>query len=56
MTHVDALIRSPDLPALESEPAGFIMNVNVGSEDWVFTMQLRDQELERIIGVLRGGI
>ena len=47
MGHVDALNRSP-----EPEPAGFIMNVNVGSEDWVFTMQLRDEELERIIGVL----
>ena len=54
MAHVDALSRAPDLPDTKPETAGFIMNVNVCSEDWVLTMQIKDEKLMDIIRILKG--
>lgn len=45
MAHVDALSRAPVLPATEPDPAGFIMKLEICSDDWVLTMQLKDENL-----------
>lgn len=54
MLHVDALSRAPDKPPNKIEPAGFIMKVTAEVDDWVVTMQLKDEKLLNIMAVLRG--
>ena len=54
MAHVNALSNAPDLPATESDPAVSVMNINVGSDDWVLIMQFKDEKLMNSIGILRG--
>ena len=52
MAYVVALSRAPELPASEPEPAGFVMNVKVGSADWALIMQFKDEKLMNVIGIL----
>lgn len=52
MAHVDALSRSPVEQPNEIEPAGFVLKIDSGSDDWLTTMQLQDADLRFIMGVL----
>lgn len=54
MSHVEALSRTPDEPPAEMETAGFVIRVTENDDDWLLTMQSRDEKLRHIIAVLNG--
>lgn len=54
MAHVDALSRAPDKPPREMDTITFIMKVTAEVDDWVVSMQLKDEKLMYIIATLRG--
>lgn len=54
MMHVDALSRSPYLPANEFNSQDFIMRIQVGDNDWLLTLQLQDKSIVELVAVLKG--
>ena len=54
MAHVDAMSRAPDQSPADVEPAGFVFNITVDTDDWLLAMQVTDEKLMDVINVLNG--